>query len=73
MRGEVWVRTIVLAGLVRALTCGYGGGGGMQSRWKPTPSRLSSGGVSRVRAETLPPLAQFRGWAVPLDAPARLA
>src|SRR5665647_1425356 len=42
MRGEVWVRTILLAGLVRALTCGYGGGGGMQSPWKPTPSRLTT-------------------------------
>jgi hypothetical protein len=27
MREEVWVQAIVLAGLVRALTCGYGGGG----------------------------------------------
>jgi len=48
MRGEVWVRTIVLAGLVRALTCGYARGGGMQSLWKPTPSRLTdNSGVTR--------------------------
>ena len=48
MRGEVWVRTIVLAGLVRALTFGYGGGGGMQWRGTYKPSRLSGGDVSRA-------------------------
>jgi hypothetical protein len=41
-------------------------------QWLQTykPSRLSSGGVGRVRPETFPLLAQFRGWAVPLDPPA---
>ena len=35
----------------------------MQWRGTYKPSQLNSGGVSRVRAETFPPLAQFRGWA----------
>jgi len=41
-------------------------------QWLQTykPSRLSSGGVGRVRPETFPLLAQFRGCAVPLDPPA---
>jgi hypothetical protein len=60
----------VLAGLVRAMTCADVEEGGMQWLQTYKPSRLSSGGVGRVRPETFPLLAQFRGWAVPLDPPA---
>jgi hypothetical protein len=38
---EVWVRATVLARQLSRLTCQYGRGGGMQSLWKPTPSRLA--------------------------------
>jgi hypothetical protein len=60
----------VLAGLIRALTCADVEEGGMQWLQTYKPSRLSSGGVGRDRAEAFPLLAQFRGWAVRLDPPA---
>jgi hypothetical protein len=41
IREEVWVRATVLAGLPWRLTCQYARGGGMQSLWKLTPSRLA--------------------------------
>ena len=47
MRGEVWVRTIVLAGLVRALTCGYAGGGGYVIAVETNTIALDNSGVTR--------------------------
>jgi len=44
-----------------ALTFGYGGGGGMQSRGTYKPSRVSGVGVSRLRAE-IPPDAGGIRW-----------
>lgn len=44
----------VLVGLIRALTCADTTEVGMQRLKTYKPSQLNSGGVSRVRAETLP-------------------
>jgi hypothetical protein len=41
IREEVWVRATVLAGLPSRLTCQHARGGGRQSLWKLTPSRLA--------------------------------
>ena len=63
----------MLVGLGGTLTCAYVGGGGMQWRGTYKPSRLSGGDVSRVSGrKSLLMLAGFCGWAVLLDAPARL-
>jgi len=47
MRGEVWVRTIVLGGLARALTCGYGGVGGYVIAVETNTIALDNSGVTR--------------------------
>jgi len=49
-----------------ALTFGYGGGGGMQSRGTYKPSRVSGVGVSRLRAEIPPDAGGIRSLGGPV-------